>query len=101
MVERRTKALAYLAVLAAVAAILGAVLAFLQTREVATALLLGAGLPFVFATVAVLAWVAEDARSRELPTVPWMVAIVMAPGVGFVGYLLARQLADREAHEPV
>lgn len=97
MAERSTKALIGLLVLASLVALVAGVLSFLQTREPVSSLLLGLGLPILFATFAVAAWVADDAYRVGLPRLPWMAAVLLAPGVGLVGYLIARRLAAREA----
>lgn len=86
--DRSTRVLIGLLVLASLVSLVAGVLAFLQTREPASSLLLGLAFAVLFATLAVVAWVAEDARQVGLPRLPWMAAILLAPGVGFVGYLV-------------
>lgn len=70
-------------------------LSFLQTRAVGQTLVFVLVVPGILATVAALAWVARDAEAFGLPKAPWMVALVLAPGIGLVGYLIARELARR------
>lgn len=96
MAERTLKAAIALFVLAAVVSILAGILVFLQTRDPVASSLLVVALPVLLATFAVLAWVARDAPAAGLPKLPWMVAILLAPGLGLVGYLLARELVSRE-----
>lgn len=74
--------------------VLGAgVLYFLQTRDI-TVLILGVLLAI---GVVLVGWVWQDADRLDLPRIPWAIAVLLVPGMGLIGYLVAREVRRSDA----
>lgn len=69
------------------------ILYFLQTRDLTGSIL------FLLLAVGVVlvGWVWQDARRLDLPRLPWAIAVFVVPGIGLVGYLVARELRRTNA----
>lgn len=70
------------------------VLWFLQTREPTPILILVVVVPWALVTVGFAWWASSDSQRVGLPRWPWIAAILVAPGLGIVAYLIVREMTS-------
>lgn len=66
---------------------------FLQTRDITGSILLA----LLAIGIGLVGWIWQDADRLDLPRLPWAIAVLLVPGLGLVGYLVAREVRRSDA----